>query len=165
VQGYRSAIGGRGQVLWGDLTPDWGAAAAGQLDADGLVCGNDLVALGALHGLAARGLRVPGDVMVVGCDDIGIARHTIPSLTSVAVPSLDLGRRGVALLLDLIQRRPAPKRGVVLPVDLRVRGSTEPRESVEPRDGPGSSHSTEAGVLAEPGAPTDITAPPVPARG
>lgn len=168
VQGYRSAIGGRGQVLWGDLTPDWGAAAAGQLDADGLVCGNDLVALGALHGLAARGLRVPGDVMVVGCDDIGIATHTLPSLTSVAVPSLDLGRRGVALLLDLIQRRPAPKRGVVLPVDLRVRGSTESRASMEPHDGPALSDSTDAREPIEPGAhtePSDITAPPVPARG
>jgi DNA-binding LacI/PurR family transcriptional regulator len=124
ARGYREAMGGPGRVIWGELTADWGARAAARVEADGLVCGNDLVALGALHGLHATGRRVPEDVAVVGCDDIGIASHTLPPLTSIAVPCAELGRKATELLLGLIAGNPPPPAPAVLPVELRVRGSS-----------------------------------------
>lgn len=125
VFGYRETIGGAGQVLWGELTSEWGSHAAQQVEADGIVCGNDLVALGALHGLSLKKCRVPQDVSVVGCDDIGIARNTLPPLTSIAVPSIQLGKQIVTLLLDIIQNKTLPAEPVVLPVQLHVRASTK----------------------------------------
>ena len=124
VQGYRETIGGEGQVLWGELTSDWGSSAVQQVEADGIVCGNDMVALGALHGLSLKNCRVPQDVSVIGCDDIGIARNTVPPLTSIAVPSIQLGKQIVKLLLTIIQKKEIPREPEVLPVQLHVRAST-----------------------------------------
>ena len=84
---------------------------------------NDLVALGVLDRLRARGARVPQDVSVVGFDDAHVATLVTPALTTVAAPLARLGRTAVDLLL-------APREGevprTVLPVELVVRGSTGP---------------------------------------
>lgn len=124
VDGYQQALGDEGQVLWGELTPDWGSHAAQQVEVDGIVCGNDLVALGVLHGLTEKNKRVPQDVSVIGCDDIGIARNTLPPLTSVTIPSMQLGEQVVKLLLKIIENNDVPQEPVMLPVQLHVRSST-----------------------------------------
>jgi LacI family transcriptional regulator len=80
---------------------------------------NDRIAMGAYQALGARGLLVPSDVSVVSFDDSDLASWLRPSLTSVALPYFELGRRAVELLLDS-ERRPGIHR---IPMPLRERES------------------------------------------
>ncbi|MGC5165277.1 LacI family DNA-binding transcriptional regulator [Luteimicrobium sp. DT211] len=105
-----------GGVAGGDLVVASGATA--------VLAFNDVVALGLLHRLAARGVRVPGDVSVVGFDDVPVAAMATPALTTVAQPLVSSARAGVDMLVDLIEGRPVPDRAVVLPTHLVVRQST-----------------------------------------
>lgn len=57
-----------------------------------IICGNDLTAIGVLHSAYDGGLRVPDDLSIVGFDDILIAEFTQPSLTTVFVPRIEIGR-------------------------------------------------------------------------
>ena len=68
---------------------------------DGIVAASDVIAMSALRALAERGLRVPHDVAVVGYDDVVVAPHTTPPLTTVRQ---DVAR-GAAMLVDLLLRR------------------------------------------------------------
>lgn len=80
-----------------------GVAAADLVAASGataVLAHNDLVALGILNRLQARGLRVPDDVSVVGYDDIPAATLVSPALTTVTVPLARLGRESVDLLVS-----------------------------------------------------------------
>jgi LacI family transcriptional regulator len=90
---------------------------------EAIVCANDQMALGVLHALSAAGRRVPSDVAVVGFDDISLARHLSPSLTTVRQPSRQLGTAAVEILIDVIEGRTPTSRDVVLPTELKVRGS------------------------------------------
>lgn len=112
----------------GGFTQAGGASAARTLLADrrpphAIVCGNDEMAIGALSVLRAARLRVPGDVAVTGFDDISLARHVRPALTTVHQPMRDLGEQAVQLLLDRVNDPAAPRRSVLLPTRLVVRGS------------------------------------------
>lgn len=84
---------------------------------------SDVVAIGALRGLRDAGLRVPADVSVVGFDDIPIAAHVDPPLTTIHLPAGALGETAGRLLLDRIAGRPVPPR-TLLPTDLIVRDSS-----------------------------------------
>jgi LacI family transcriptional regulator len=84
---------------------------------------NDLMALGVMSALYGRGLSVPEDCAVVGCDDIPMAKHAIPPLTTVHVPFYETGEAAVRLLLDIIAGRTDRPRRVLLPVRLVRRGS------------------------------------------
>lgn len=87
-----------------------------------VVAYNDLMAMGFIEALTARGIRLPDDVSVVGFDDSFDPRFGDPVLTTVAVPHLVLGRFAVQLLLG---ERVAPiGRPAMLPTELVVRGST-----------------------------------------
>ena len=79
---------------------------------------NDTMALGVLSALHERGLVVPEDCAVVGCDDIPIAVHAIPPLTTVHVPFFETGETAVRLLLDRISGEESRPRPVLLPVRL-----------------------------------------------
>jgi LacI family transcriptional regulator len=81
------------------------------------------MALGVMSALYARGLSVPEDCAVVGCDDIPMAKHAIPPLTTVHVPFYETGETAVRLLLDIIAGRTDRPRRVLLPVRLVRRGS------------------------------------------
>lgn len=63
-----------------------------------LVCFNDLTALGVISKLRERGLRVPEDISVTGFDDIDMARHLAPRLTTVVSPKIDLGDQAWSLM-------------------------------------------------------------------
>jgi LacI family transcriptional regulator len=84
---------------------------------------NDLMALGVMSALYGRGLSVPEDCAVVGCDDIPMAKHAIPPLTTVHVPFYETGKTAARLLLDIIAGRTDRPRRVLLPVHLVCRGS------------------------------------------
>jgi LacI family transcriptional regulator len=63
---------------------------------------NDLMAIGALQAIREAGLRCPEDVAVVGYDDIIVAEHTRPPLSTVRVPAVQLGRTAAEMLLSII---------------------------------------------------------------
>ncbi|WP_406289659.1 LacI family DNA-binding transcriptional regulator [Embleya sp. NBC_00896] len=90
-----------------------------------LVCDDDLQAAGAYKAARALGLRVPDDVSVSGFGDLRYARVVEPELTTVRLPAVELGARGMAALLDLLDTGTSGP-DVVLAGELIVRGSTAP---------------------------------------
>jgi DNA-binding LacI/PurR family transcriptional regulator len=89
-----------------------------------LVVGNDQMAMGAVHALRERGLRVPEDVSVVGFDDIPEASYVWPPLTTVRQDFDQLGRSGVEYLIQRIQEPLQASDQLVIQPQLIVRGST-----------------------------------------
>ncbi len=88
-----------------------------------IICANDQTAVGVMHALGRHGLRVPADVAVTGFDDVAIARHLHPPLTTVRQPIRDLGSTAFDMLHAAICGRAetAPER--VLPAVLVIRES------------------------------------------
>lgn len=124
--GMRAAGAGRDAdlELTGNFTEDSGYEAAKTIARrssrpTAVFAANDAMAIGALSAFHEAGIRVPGDVALVGFDDIPIARFLSPPLTSVKVPIADLGRRGLDLLLDSSNA----KRNETLKTSLMVRQS------------------------------------------
>ncbi len=89
-----------------------------------IVAGNDLIALGVLRALRARGLSCPEDVSVVGFNDMLFAGDFTPPLSTVRVPTLKMGAEAARVLLTMIETQERPTDVVRLPVTLVVRGST-----------------------------------------
>jgi LacI family transcriptional regulator len=92
----------------------------------GIVAGNDLIAIGALHALRERGLRCPQDISLVGFNDMPFADELQPPLTTVHVPHHEMGAEAARMLLDELDGAPATGKTVILPLTLVVRGSTAP---------------------------------------
>ena len=95
-------------ILPGDFSEESGEKAArliveGQLPADAVFAANDQMAVGLIAELARAGVSVPGDVMVAGFDDIPLARHLSPGLTTMQVNIDRLGSTGMMLLLRLLR--------------------------------------------------------------
>jgi LacI family transcriptional regulator len=88
-----------------------------------IVCGNDVLAIGALAGCQDAGLAVPRQVSVTGFDDLEIAAVVTPALTTVHFPTAELGSRAAQQLLARLGGRPFEMR-TELPVELVVRAST-----------------------------------------
>ncbi len=74
-------------------------------DFTAIFCFNDIAAIGAIRALKDMGLSVPGDVSVVGFDDILSAAYATPSLTTVRQPLMEMGKRGAQVLLERINRQ------------------------------------------------------------
>ncbi|WP_299537686.1 LacI family DNA-binding transcriptional regulator [uncultured Streptomyces sp.] len=89
-----------------------------------IVCDDDVLAAGACKAVRRLGLRVPDDVSVTGFDDLALATAVEPELTTVTLPAEQVGERGMAALLTVLEGRPTPHHR--LPVRLVVRGSTAP---------------------------------------
>ena len=89
----------------GDFTRDGGYAAAEQLldrnsDVDCVFAVNDVMAVGAMSALRARGVDVPGQLGVAGFDDIATLRDVWPGLTTVRLPLEQMGRRALELAIE-----------------------------------------------------------------
>ena len=84
-----------------------------------IFCANDLLAIGVIHGLRKRSLRVPDDVAVVGYDDVELSSMTDPPLTTVHQPSYELG----ATAYELLRRGAEPEQRLFSP-HLVLREST-----------------------------------------
>ncbi|WP_435372457.1 LacI family DNA-binding transcriptional regulator [Streptomyces ficellus] len=107
-----------------------GHAAAGVLldqGCTGIVCGSDLMALGAIRAVRGRGLDVPGDVSVVGFDDSPLIAFTDPPLTTVRQPVQAMATAAVDALLEEIEGNPVQRTEFVFQPELVVRGSTAQR--------------------------------------
>ncbi|GLZ79729.1 LacI family transcriptional regulator [Actinorhabdospora filicis] len=130
LTGYRAAVqkhGRRAIVAYGDFSRDSGQAAmhallADEPDLDAVFCGSDLMAVGALASLRAKGRRVPDDVAVIGFDDIQQARYAEPPLTTVHQPSPLLGREMVRMMTRILSGE-VPVEPVTLPTQLVLRSS------------------------------------------
>ena len=85
---------------------------------------NDLSALGVMHAIAESGRRVPDDVSVVGFDDLRLAGHTTPPLTTIHQPAFEIAQRATQLLLELAGGHEVTERLHLLEPELVVRGST-----------------------------------------
>lgn len=84
----------------------------------------DLAALGAMQVINKEGLRIPGDISIVGFNDIPSAKLVEPHLTTVAAPSLELGQMAMKMLQTLIKGTEPIEHEIVLPVVLKVRQSS-----------------------------------------
>ncbi|HAI87773.1 MAG TPA: LacI family transcriptional regulator [Firmicutes bacterium] len=142
-QGYRQALEARGlpvrqelSVIYEDVldfSVEGGFAAATRLMSrskkpTAIFAANDSLALGVMKAMPGLGLAVPGDVSVVGFDDVEAAAHTSPPLTTVRVDKTDLGRHAARLLSELIDggSECVPYK-ISVCTELIVRGSTGPR--------------------------------------
>ena len=92
-------------------------------DVTAVFVASDIVAFGALRAIREAGRRVPADISVVGFDDIPLARHFYPPLTTIRLPANALGAAAGRALVDLLAGRPTSER-TLLPTELIVREST-----------------------------------------
>jgi DNA-binding LacI/PurR family transcriptional regulator len=92
----------------------------------GLVCGSDVLALGAIRAVRRAGLAVPGDVSVVGFDDSGFMNCTDPPLTTVRQPIEAMGKAAVTLLVNQMEGVAVYPEELLFEPELVVRGSTGP---------------------------------------
>lgn len=88
-----------------------------------IACANDQTALGVVYALMQHGLDVPGDVAVTGFDDIPVARHLRPQLTTVRQPIQELGATAFEVLYSMINDAGHAPRNIVLPTRLVARES------------------------------------------
>jgi len=108
VRGWSAALSEHGLVahepLEGDWSPSSGFAAGLALGPQftAVFSANDQMALGVMHALGTRGVAIPGDVSVVGFDDIPEAEHFTPPLTTVRQDFAELGRTVMSTLLEVI---------------------------------------------------------------
>ncbi|MFY8093804.1 MAG: LacI family DNA-binding transcriptional regulator [Niveispirillum sp.] len=126
------AIRREGQLAWHvhnafalDLEPAVTVALESNT-ATAVIAGADLIAIGAVRHLQARGLSVPGDVSVMGFDDIPWAQLNNPPLSTIEMPVEEMAVEAVETLLHRIAHRGEARRRVVFNVALVARGSTGP---------------------------------------
>jgi DNA-binding LacI/PurR family transcriptional regulator len=136
VQGYRDALAAAG------VKPDWDLIAVGSFleeggyeaartlldrsDFTGVFAANDLSAIGVMHAIVESGRAIPGDVSVVGFDDLRLSRFTTPPLTTIHQPAFEIAQRATQLLLDLADGREVTQLLHLLEPELVVRRSTAP---------------------------------------
>jgi DNA-binding LacI/PurR family transcriptional regulator len=132
--GWRLALDAAGAGVPDVLAGDWSSASGFEIgnriaaddDVTAVLCANDHMALGMLRALAEHGRRVPGDVSVVGFDDIPESAYFLPPLTTVRQDFGELGRRALDTLVDMIyDRAPAVSPEPVIP-QLVARASAGP---------------------------------------
>lgn len=132
LAGFTDAAAGLGlengseYVADGRFTMNGGGQAVAELldrvDVTAVLAANDLMAIGAMRQLLASGLRVPEDVSVAGLDDIPLAEYGPVPLTTMRVPTYDIGLRGASLLLKAIANKN--------PGDIHLTGEIVERDSV-----------------------------------
>jgi DNA-binding LacI/PurR family transcriptional regulator len=132
ILGYRDALDDAGLrpmvKMGGTWTPASGAEQAERLLSrrrapTAMMCGNDLLALGAIRAVRARGLNVPDDVAVTGFDDFDFAQFAHPALTTVRIPGYEIGRAAGQALIGVLEGAAPADRQIVLPVALELRES------------------------------------------
>ncbi|MCR2784851.1 MULTISPECIES: LacI family DNA-binding transcriptional regulator [unclassified Microbacterium] len=140
LDGYRSAMNTAGLpidpawIRFGDFHPGGGERHARDLLAGAdrptaVFAGSDLQALGVIAAATAAGLSVPGDLSVVGYDDIALARWLSPQLTTVHQPLRRMGEEAARIVLRLAAGEKVDALRMDLASHLVVRGSTAPPAS------------------------------------
>jgi LacI family transcriptional regulator len=118
-----------GPIWTGEYSAASGARVIRRLIAHGeslpraICCANDQSALGVIYALREHGFDVPGDVAVTGYDDVTVARHVLPPLTTVRQPIRELGAMAFDVLYSMINGEQPMERQLVLPVQVIYRAS------------------------------------------
>jgi len=117
----------------GSFTSEWGYDAVKKIvssnqEFDGIFCGNDMIALGALKALKENGRKVPEQVGLVGFDDIYMAKMVTPELTTVRQPKYEMGYQAADLLIKMINNEPIKKHDYILDSQFIERKSTQKEE-------------------------------------
>lgn len=112
---------------------------------EAIFASNHLLATGAYEVIRALGLRIPRDIALVCFDDPPWASFVEPPITVVSQPTFDIGRTAATLLLERLAAPRTPKKHVVLPGELLIRGSSAPRH---PADGARHETSPEGGTAS-----------------
>jgi LacI family transcriptional regulator len=123
-------------LVTGEHSPVTGYfATVGLLDLEdpptALVAGNNQLVVGAISALRDRGLRMPGDLSLVGCDDTDLTRLHDPPIDIVKRDLLELGETAAELLLDRLLNSAAPSRRVTLPTMFMPRASSAPLQRLD----------------------------------
>ncbi len=137
LAGYRQALAEAGLpfdphlVVEGDFYLKGGAKCTYELlstapDLTAIFSSNDLMALGVMQALRESGRQVPGDMSIVGMDNIFVTTVVDPPLTTVAQPLARMAEEAVRLVLKKIRGEPLESKEVILPCTLIVRGTTAP---------------------------------------
>jgi LacI family transcriptional regulator len=131
-QGYMDAIRWAGLaadpnlIVEGDFSDMGGYTSMQKLlpyHPDAVFAASDIMAVGAMRALSEAGLNIPVDVAVVGFDDLPIAAHTNPPLTTVRQPAMRTGTVSTEILIEMVEH-PAPQpHRIVLPTELVIRSS------------------------------------------
>jgi LacI family transcriptional regulator len=111
-----------------DLTREGGHQAAcrflgGRAHPEAIVCGNDMIALGAIDAVIDCDLGVPSDVAITGFDDMPFASSRLVQLTTIRQPPEEFGSVSVRLLLDRLENPSLLPRQIILPHSLVIRRS------------------------------------------
>ncbi|MFJ1792988.1 LacI family DNA-binding transcriptional regulator [Kitasatospora griseola] len=133
-EGWRRALKAAGRAAPAVRTGDWSARSgyeAGQriarlTDVTAVFCANDHMALGLLRALHETGRSVPGDISVVGFDDIPEAAYFIPPLTTVRQDFGELGRRALELLVAALGGTGHPNSRIRIAPEMVLRRSAGP---------------------------------------
>lgn len=116
-----------GRVVHTRFSVEGGQAAAAQLIAEGctgIICGSDMMALGAIREARAQGCAVPADISVVGFDDSPLMSFTDPPLTSVRQPVEAIVKSAVNAVIGEINGVRAVRREMLFPPELIMRGTS-----------------------------------------
>ena len=89
-----------------------------------IICGNDVLAWGAMHALARAGVRVPEDVTVTGIGDFSGSREFEPPLTTVRIPARQIGKRAARSIATAIVSPDEATGSVLIPPELMVRATS-----------------------------------------
>ncbi|UCD82036.1 MAG: LacI family DNA-binding transcriptional regulator [Desulfobacterales bacterium] len=89
-----------------------------------IFCSNDFLAVGAMEGARELGLEVPGDLSIVGFDDMEIASFIRPSLSTIRQPAYQMGKLGVEILLNQLKDKYSGSVHKILETSLVIRDST-----------------------------------------
>jgi len=136
-KGYMAAMARLGLPADGELVRsgsgrrDGAAEAMKQLLAlpnrpTAVFCATDTMACAAMDVCRDRGIHVPGDISFVGADNTADGQFAFPALTTVHVPRIEIGAKAVERLIGLIRGQAGMAQDMVLPVELRLRGSCAP---------------------------------------
>lgn len=137
IQGYVQAHEERGLTVdWRYVIPLHGwnqhggvQAAASMLDSlpcpQAVLCLNDAIALGAIHELQRRGLRVPADVQLIGFDNVPESEYSVPALTTIDPHVDDYAKHAVDMLIERIEGYSGPARTYTTDFTVVERASTK----------------------------------------
>jgi DNA-binding LacI/PurR family transcriptional regulator len=136
IEGWRTTLEAAAVPVPPPLSGDWSVASGYELgrrlaedrDVTAVFAANDEMALGAMRAVFEAGREVPGDVSIIGFDDVPFARYLTPSLTTVRQDFNEIGERSVDMLLEAIRGADDSGVGAAITLELVVRESTGPYE-------------------------------------
>ena len=132
--GWRAALEAAGAPVPDHVQCDWtpqsgyqaGLTLAANPEVTAVLCGNDDLAIGVMRAMHEVGRAIPGEVSVVGFDDMSISKFLTPSLTTVRLNFTELGRSCFALLQDLLEPETATPTATRPEPELIIRESAGP---------------------------------------